>query len=56
VIEDFEKKALIVNGHTVYMIASKTPEEVDYTAFELITQLWLTTRVLHATAKGLKNI
>ncbi len=33
VIEDFEKKALVVNGHTIYMIAAKNPEDVDYTAF-----------------------
>ena len=33
VIEDFEKKALIVNGHTIFMIAAKTPEEIDYTVY-----------------------
>jgi glyceraldehyde 3-phosphate dehydrogenase len=33
VIEDLEKKALIINGHTVYMIHSNTPEEVDYTVY-----------------------
>ncbi|MEO6902968.1 MAG: glyceraldehyde-3-phosphate dehydrogenase [Bacteroidia bacterium] len=33
VIEDFEKKALIINGHTVYMIDSKNPEDVDYTQY-----------------------
>lgn len=33
VIEDLEKKALIINGHTVHMIDAKNPEDVDYTAF-----------------------
>ena len=33
VIEDFEKKALVVNGHTIYMLAAKTPEEIDYTSY-----------------------
>lgn len=33
VIEDFEKKALIVNGHTVYMIAAKNPEDVNYASY-----------------------
>jgi glyceraldehyde 3-phosphate dehydrogenase len=35
VIEDFEKKALIINGHTVYMIDSKNPEDVDYTQYDI---------------------
>ncbi|HNQ12328.1 MAG TPA: glyceraldehyde-3-phosphate dehydrogenase [Bacteroidia bacterium] len=33
VIEDTENMALIVNGHTVYMIGSKSPESIDYTAY-----------------------
>lgn len=33
VIEDYANKALIVNGHTVYMIAAADPSNVDYTAF-----------------------
>lgn len=33
VIEDLENKALIINGHTVHMIDSKNPEDVDYTAY-----------------------
>jgi len=33
IIEDFEKKALIINGHTVYMIDSRNPEDVDYTEY-----------------------
>ena len=33
VIEDFENKALIVNGQTVHMIAANDPSKIDYTAF-----------------------
>lgn len=39
VIEDFEKKALIVNGHTIHMIASKNPESIDYTAYGISNAL-----------------
>jgi glyceraldehyde 3-phosphate dehydrogenase len=35
VIEDFDNKALIVNGHIVYMISADTPAEVDYTAYDI---------------------
>lgn len=33
VIEDYEKKALIINGHTIYLIDAKNPEEVDYASY-----------------------
>lgn len=33
VIEDLENKALIINGHTVYMISANNPEDVDYTQY-----------------------
>ncbi|MFI5170886.1 MAG: glyceraldehyde-3-phosphate dehydrogenase [Chitinophagales bacterium] len=33
VVEDLENKALIINGHTVYMIAADVPETIDYTQF-----------------------
>jgi glyceraldehyde 3-phosphate dehydrogenase len=33
VIEDNEKGALIVNGHTIYVIDAKNPEDVDYTSY-----------------------
>ena len=35
VIEDFENKQLIINGHIVSMIDAKNPEDVDYTAYGL---------------------
>ncbi|MBL0063660.1 MAG: glyceraldehyde-3-phosphate dehydrogenase [Bacteroidetes bacterium] len=33
VIEDYENKALIVNGHTVHMIAANDPATIDYTKY-----------------------
>ena len=33
IVEDLDQKALIINGHTVYMIDSKNPEDVDYTQY-----------------------
>lgn len=33
VIEDFENKSLIINGHRVNMIAANDPAEVDYTQY-----------------------
>jgi glyceraldehyde 3-phosphate dehydrogenase len=33
VVEDFSRQALIINGHTVKMIAAKNFDEVDYTAY-----------------------
>ncbi|NJX14608.1 glyceraldehyde-3-phosphate dehydrogenase [Tamlana crocina] len=32
---DLKKKALIVNGTTVYMITANSPEEIDYTTFNI---------------------
>jgi len=33
VVEDFQNKALIINGHTVKMIAANNFEDVDYTSY-----------------------
>jgi len=33
IIEDFKNKALVVNGHSVHMIASNDPATIDYTKF-----------------------
>ena len=33
VVEDFENKALIINGHIVYVIAANKFEDIDYTAY-----------------------
>lgn len=33
IIEDFENKALIINGHTIKMISANNPDEVDYESY-----------------------
>ncbi len=33
IIEDLENKSLIINGHTVYMIAANDPSTIDYSAY-----------------------
>ncbi len=33
IVEDLKNKTLIINGHRVYMIDAKNPEDVDYTAY-----------------------
>jgi glyceraldehyde 3-phosphate dehydrogenase len=36
---DFDRKALIINGTTVYMIQAKQPEEIDYTDYGIANAL-----------------
>ena len=33
IVEDFENKALVINGQTIYIIVAKNPEDPDYTAY-----------------------
>ena len=33
IVEDFENKALIINGQTIYIIVAKNPEDADYTSY-----------------------
>ena len=65
VIEDFENKALIVNGHTIHMIHANNPEDVDYTAFGIDNALLIdNTGVFrdrealgrHLKAKGISKV
>ena len=65
VIEDLEKKALIINGHTVYMIHANSPEEVDYTKYGITDSLlidntgaWRDREGLsrHLKAKGISKV
>ena len=55
VIEDFEKKALIVNGHTVHMIAAKNPDEVDYTAYGISNALLIDNTGVSRDREGLSK-
>ncbi|MHC5310321.1 glyceraldehyde-3-phosphate dehydrogenase [Myroides sp. LJL116] len=35
VVADPENKALIINGHTVHMISANSPEDIDYTKYDI---------------------
>ena len=65
VIEDFENKQLIINGHIVSMIDAKNPEDVDYTAYGIENALLIdNTGVFrdrdelsrHLKAKGISKV
>ncbi len=65
IIEDLENKALIINGHTVYMIDAKNPEEVDYSIYGINNALLIdNTGVFrdkaglsrHLKAKGISKV
>ena len=65
VVEDFENKALIINGHTVKMIASSKFEDVDYTSYGINDALLIdNTGVVrdreglgkHLLAKGISKV
>lgn len=35
IVEDFDNKALIINGQTIYFIEAKEPEDIDYTLYDI---------------------
>ncbi len=55
VIEDFTNKALIVNGHTVHMIAANSPDSVDYTAFGISNALLIDNTGVARDREGLSR-
>lgn len=65
VIEDFAKRALIINGHTVHMISAKNPEDIDYTQYGIKDALIIDNTGIardreglgrHLNAKGTKKV
>jgi glyceraldehyde 3-phosphate dehydrogenase len=65
IIEDLENKALIVNGHTIKMIAAKNANEIDYESFGIKDALLIdntgSTRdrdglSLHLQSKGIAKV
>ncbi|OYZ56415.1 MAG: hypothetical protein B7Y19_03590 [Sphingobacteriales bacterium 24-40-4] len=63
--EDFEKKALVINGQLIFMIAAKDPSEVDYTNYGISNALLIdNTGVLrdreglgkHLASKGIERV
>lgn len=53
VVEDLENKALIINGHTVKMIAASNPADVDYTAYGIQDALLIDNSGVWRDAEGL---
>jgi len=55
IIEDFENKALIVNGQTIYIITAKTPEDVDYTTYGIENALLIDNTGVFRDREGLSK-
>ncbi len=55
IIEDFENKALIINGHTVKMIAANKPDEVDYTTYGINNALLIDNTGIARDREGLSK-
>lgn len=53
VIEDFENRALIINGHTVHMISAKNAEEIDYTQYGINDALLIDNTGISRDREGL---
>ncbi|MFA6945442.1 MAG: glyceraldehyde-3-phosphate dehydrogenase [Pedobacter sp.] len=65
ITEDFEKKALVINGQVIFMIAARDPEEVDYISYGISDALLIdNTGVLrdreglgrHLASKGIERV
>jgi len=65
ITEDFEKKALVINGQLIFMIAAKDPSEVDYKSYGISNALLIdNTGVLrdreglskHLASKGIAKV
>ena len=65
VIADYENQALIINGTTVHIITANSPEEIDYTKYEINNALvidntgaFTTQEALarHLTSKGAEKV
>ena len=65
VIEDFENRALIVNGHTIHMISASKPEEIDYEKYGIKDALLIDNTGIardreglskHLQAKGIEKV
>lgn len=55
IVEDFENKALIINGQTVAMIAAKDAATIDYTAFGINDALVIDNTGVLRDREGLSN-
>lgn len=55
IIEDLESNSLIINGHTVRMIAASNPAEVDYAAYGIKDALLIDNTGVTRDRKGLSE-
>lgn len=55
VIEDLANRALIINGHTIYMISAKIPEEIDYTKYRINNALLIDNTGVARDREGLSK-
>ena len=55
VIEDLENKTLIINGHTVHMIAASDPTSIDYTQYGINDALLIDNTGVWRDAEGLNK-
>lgn len=55
VIEDIENSALIVNGHTIHLIAAKDPANVDYTKYGIADALLVDNTGVKRDREGLSQ-
>lgn len=65
IVEDFENKALIINGQTIFFIEAKQPDEVDYTLYDIHDALLIDNTGIfrdreglgrHLNAKGISKV
>ncbi len=55
ITEDFEHRALIINGQMVYMIAAKNPEDIDYSEYGIDNALVIDNTGVFRDREGLSN-
>lgn len=55
IIEDFENKALIINGQTIYFIEAKNPEDTDYTLYDINNALLIDNTGVFRDREGLSR-
>ncbi|WP_316815300.1 glyceraldehyde-3-phosphate dehydrogenase [Pedobacter nyackensis] len=55
IVEDFENKALIINGQTVSFIKASSPDSVDYTAYGITDALLIDNTGIYRDREGLSK-
>lgn len=55
IVEDFESKALIINGQTVHFIEATSPESIDYTAYDIKDALLIDNTGIYRDREGLSK-